>query len=78
MLLTALSGVAGYASHGNLDISLGLIIGISAAIGGALSSVIANKINEELLTRIIGGFFIFFAVVMLILKVIFPLFNLEF
>lgn len=78
MLLTALSGVLGYANNGNLDIHFGLIIGISAAIGGIFSSVIANKIDEKLLARIIGGFFIFFAIIMLILKVIFPLFNLDF
>jgi hypothetical protein len=78
MLLTALSGVLGYAENGNLDIKLGIIIGISAAIGGALSSVFANRIKEEFLARIIGIFFVFFAIVMLILKVAFPLFNLNF
>ena len=78
MLLTALSGVFGYSKYGNLDISLGLIIGISAAVGGALSSIFANKIDEQFLARIIGGFFIFFALVMLLLKVSLPLFNLYF
>jgi uncharacterized protein len=78
MLLTALSGVAGYARYGNLDISLGLTIGISAAIGGALSSIFANRINEELLVRIIGALFIFFAFVMLLLKVLFPLLHIDF
>ena len=73
MLLTALSGVAGYTQHGNIDIYIGLIVGISAAVGGAFSSILANKINEQILARIIGGFFIFFALVMLILKVIVPL-----
>ena len=78
MLLTALSGVVGYAKYGNLDVSLGLIIGISAAAGGVLSSIFANKINEQFLAHIIGGFFIFFALIMLTLKVAFPLFNLNF
>ena len=78
MLLTALSGVMGYSENGNLDIRLGIIIGISAAIGGALSSVFANKIKEEFLAKIIGMFFIFFALVMMVLKVLFPLLNLSF
>lgn len=78
MLLTALSGVMGYWENGNLDIVLGLTIGISAAIGGAMSSILANKMNEELLARFIGIFFIFLAFVMIILKVVFPLMGLEF
>jgi len=77
MLVTALSGVVGYAKYGNLDIYLGLIIGLSAAVGGILSSIFANKINEEFLTRIIGGLFIFFAFTMFLLKVLFPFLNLN-
>jgi len=78
MLFTALSGVVGYAQNGNLDITLGLILGISAAIGGALSSILANKINEEFLSRLIGAIFIFFALIMFTLRVLMPLFNLDF
>ena len=78
MLLTALSGTLGYAHNNNLDISIGLIVGISAAVGGGFSSVFANRIKEENLSKLIGAFFIFMALVMLILKVIFPLIGLEF
>jgi len=78
MLLTALSGVVGYADNGNLDITFGLIIGISAAVGGALSSIIANRIREEFLARTIGAIFIFFALIMFILKVLLPLLELYF
>ena len=78
MLLTALSGTVGYASNNNLNISLGLIIGVSAAVGGALSSLFVNRINEETLSKLIGFFFIFMALIMLILKVVFPLMGLEF
>jgi len=70
MLLTALSGVMGYAENRNIDFRLGIIIGISAAVGGIISSIFANKINEKILARIIGGFFIFFALVMVFLKII--------
>ncbi|MBU0611943.1 sulfite exporter TauE/SafE family protein [Patescibacteria group bacterium] len=78
MLFTALSGMIGYAENGNLNINLGIIIGISAAIGGAFSSVIANKLKESFLDRLVGGFFIFFALVMIVLKIALPLFNISF
>lgn len=73
MLLTAFSGVVGYFENGNLDVTLGLIIGISAAVGGAMSSILANKMKEEILARFTGSIFIFLAIIMLILKVAFPL-----
>ncbi|HPS21674.1 MAG TPA: sulfite exporter TauE/SafE family protein, partial [Candidatus Paceibacterota bacterium] len=52
MLVTALSGVVGYFENDILDLKLGLIIGLSAAVGGALSSVFANRIREEILARV--------------------------
>ncbi|MFH1608888.1 MAG: sulfite exporter TauE/SafE family protein [Patescibacteria group bacterium] len=78
MLLTALSGVVGYADNGNLDVKLGIIIGVSAAVGGALSAIFANKIKEEILARFIGVLFVFFALVMFVLKVLFPILHLSF
>jgi uncharacterized membrane protein YfcA len=76
MLVTAISGAWGYAQRGNIDFNIGLIVGISAAIGGAATSVLANKVNEKLLARLIGAFFVFFAFVMIFLKVLTPiLFN---
>lgn len=77
MLLTALSGVAGYWENENLSISLGLVLGISAAIGGMASSFVANRMREEVLARIIGGFFIFLSLVMFVLKVLFPLLDIN-
>ena len=76
MLFSAISGVAGYAENGNLDLPLGLTIGISAAVGGAFSSWIGNKIEDKILARIIGAFFIFLAIIMFVLKVILPLIDL--
>lgn len=73
MLITALSGLIGYWENGNLNILLGLTLGISAAIGGAFSSKIANRMDEKRLSRIIGIFFIFLAAVMIALKVVLPL-----
>lgn len=77
MLLTAISGVVGYTQNGNIDIQLGIIIGISAAVGGAMTSVFANKVPEKILARIIGAFFVFFAFIMLLLKVIPPLLHIS-
>jgi len=70
MLLAAVSGVIGYAQNGNVDFRLGILMGICAAVGGAVTSVFANKINEKILARIIGVFFVFFALIMVILKVL--------
>lgn len=75
MLLTAISGVVGYTQNGNIDIQLGIVIGISAAVGGAMTSTFANKVPEKILARIIGAFFVFFALIMVLLKVLPPLFN---
>lgn len=75
MLLTAISGVVGYTKMGNIDFSLGVIMGISAAFGGFFTSVIANRVSEKMLARAIGTFFIFFAVIMVIVKVLPKLFN---
>jgi uncharacterized membrane protein YfcA len=73
MLITAFSGVVGYWSGGNLNIIMGLTLGVSAAIGGAFSSIVANRMDEKILTRLIGVFFVFLAITMLVLKVILPL-----
>lgn len=73
MLITALSGLIGYWGNGNLYFSLGLILGISAAIGGTFSSIVANKMPEKKLSRVIGIFFVSLAIIMIFLKVILPL-----
>jgi uncharacterized protein len=73
MSLTALSGVIGYVQYDNLDWSIGLVIGLAAAVGGIFSSIFANRISDEILSRLIGISFVLLAVVMVLLKVIFPL-----
>ncbi|KKQ35788.1 MAG: Conserved protein YunE [Candidatus Nomurabacteria bacterium GW2011_GWB1_37_5] len=73
MFLTALSGVVGYFENGNLDLRAGMIIGVAAAFGGIFSSVIANRIRDDVLAKLIGAFFIFLALVMFLLKVVLPL-----
>ena len=73
MLIAALSGVIGYWGNGSLHVYLGLILGISAAIGGTFSSIVANQMPEKKLSRIIGIFFVSLAVIMITLKVVLPL-----
>ncbi|ETB63999.1 TPA: sulfite exporter TauE/SafE family protein [Candidatus Nomurabacteria bacterium] len=77
MLITALSGVLGYFGNDNLHFSYGIILGISAFIGGALSSTIANKMPEKRLSRFIGVFFVSLAIIVIFLKVIIPVFKIE-
>ncbi|MCY6371642.1 sulfite exporter TauE/SafE family protein [Clostridium ganghwense] len=64
MAITALSGAAGYAIRGNINLTLSLLIGIGSIIGGALGSRYANKINENLLKKIVGVAFIAMGVIM--------------
>ncbi len=73
MLITALSGVIGYWGNGSLHIYLGLILGISAAVGGTFSSIVANQMPEKKLSRFIGIFFVSLAIIMIALKVVLPL-----
>lgn len=76
MLFTAAFGVIGYAQHGNFDVHLSLVLGVSALVGGLLSSLVAYKIKEGVLVKIIGTVFIVSALAMLIAQVIIPLLKI--
>lgn len=65
MIVSSLSGVIGHGSLGNINVSAGLIIGCSAAIGGVLSAILANRLDEAYLSKIVGGIFVVLAVIML-------------
>jgi len=67
MSITAVSGAAGYALHGNVRPIAGIVIGFSAAISGMASARFANKINEQLLGKAIGIIFIIMGITMTIL-----------
>lgn len=73
MLVTALSGVIGYMEYNGLNLQTGLIMGVAAAIGGAISARFANHIEDHILARWIGGFFIFLSAVMIVLKAVMPM-----
>jgi hypothetical protein len=70
MAITAGSGAAGFALHGNIRPLAGLIIGLSAVLGGTLSAQFANRIKEELMAKAIGITFILLGVVMIAIRVV--------
>jgi uncharacterized membrane protein YfcA len=68
MALTAISGTAGYAIHGNVDYSVGIIIAIAAVGSGLASARLANKIPEKVLNRLVGAIFAAIGVMMIVIK----------
>lgn len=71
MTITAISSMTGYATRGNVDMKLGIFIGIGSAIGGIIASRYANKINEATLKKIVGIVFVVLGLVMCIM----PMFS---
>ena len=67
MAITAASGTLGYALHGNVDFSTGIILTVAAIIGGLLSARLANKVSEKVLTRIVGAVFAALGIAMIFL-----------
>jgi uncharacterized protein len=68
MAMTAASGTIGYALHGAVDYSIGIIIAVSAVISGLGAARLANKVSEKILNRIAGTIFGAIGVLMLVLK----------
>lgn len=73
MLFTAAFGVIGYVQHGNFDIYLSVVLGVSALIGGLFSSIVAYKIKEGTLTKAIGSIFVVAALIMFFFQIWGPL-----
>lgn len=67
MAITACSGAVGYALHGNIQPIAGLILGTSAAASGMASARFANKVNEKILSKIVGIIFIILGGMMTVL-----------
>lgn len=70
MLMSSLSGAVGHWSIGNLDWQSGLIIGGSATFGGVVAAYLANRVDEALLSRIVGFLFIALAFVMMGIRLV--------
>lgn len=67
MAITAFSGAAGYAMHGEIDIIAGIVVGLGAIIGGLLSAKLANTFSEHRLAQVAGSFFVVLGIVMTII-----------
>jgi uncharacterized membrane protein YfcA len=52
--VTALSGIAGHAAHGQVDWKTGLILAIAAVIGGLIGSRISISMNKIRLKKWFG------------------------
>ena len=70
MIITALSGSAGYLANGNIDLKAGIIIGCAAAVGGMFSAHLANHISDDRLAKAVGAIFVVLALVMIGIKVL--------
>ncbi|MBD3413536.1 MAG: TSUP family transporter [Candidatus Aminicenantes bacterium] len=70
MAITASSGAAGFALHGNIRPVAGLIIGFSAVLGGTLSAQFACRIKEKILAKAIGLTFILLGGIMMAIRLI--------
>lgn len=70
MIASSLSGAVGHWRIGNLDWQTGLIIGVSATVGGVISAYLANKVDESYLSRVVGVLFIVLAIVMLGIRLV--------
>jgi len=68
MALTALSGVIGHATLGNVNLEMGITLAISAALSGILCARFANKINERSLSRLMGAVYMSLGIVMMIIN----------
>jgi hypothetical protein len=55
MMITATSGTVGYVLHGNIDIYAALIASVPTLLAASLGALIANRVSERTLGRIIGA-----------------------
>lgn len=66
MAFTATSGAVGYAFQGDINLVNGVIAGAGAAVGGAISAVVANHIADRTLRKVVSLFFLSLGVIMTI------------
>ncbi|MBC7120946.1 MAG: sulfite exporter TauE/SafE family protein [Candidatus Methanosuratus sp.] len=65
MAITAASGTAGYILHGNIDIYAALIASVSTLLAASLGALVANRVSEKTLGRIIGTVLITLGIAMI-------------
>ncbi|MFX0066883.1 MAG: sulfite exporter TauE/SafE family protein [Candidatus Hermodarchaeota archaeon] len=64
MAIISCSSALGYAFYGDINVILGLIVGIGSITGGIAGSYFANKIDESSLKKVMGLFFIGLGILM--------------
>lgn len=70
MAITALSSTIGYATRGNINFLLGILISAGAIFGGILGSHYANRVNEKTLQKIVGICFSAMGIVMTAIEIL--------
>jgi uncharacterized membrane protein YfcA len=68
MSFTALSGVIGHASLGNVNLLTGIALAFSAILTGIYCARFASKISEKSLSRVMSGVYIVLGVVMMFIN----------
>lgn len=68
MAFTAASGTIGHAISSNLPFKAAIYGAIGTVIGGRFAAMFANKVNEKVLSKVVGGVFAALAVTMLIAR----------
>jgi len=64
MAITATSGCLGYAAHGKINVTVGLLIGLSAVVGGSISARVANRVDEKYLLWTLVILFVILGIIM--------------
>lgn len=68
MAITAFSGASGYGYHGEVNLMTGLILASGAVIAGIVGARFANRVKEEILTKVAAVVFICLGIVMTVLR----------
>ena len=68
MSFTALSGVIGHASFGNVNILTGITLASSSILTGIYCARFTSKISEQSLSRVMSGVYVILGVVMMIIN----------
>ena len=68
MTITACSGTIGYALQGNVRLIPALIIGLSSVVSGIAGARFANRVNEQILGKVVGVIFVLLGIIMTILN----------
>jgi len=66
MAFTAASGTIGHAITSHLPLKAAIFGAIGTLVGGRLAATFANKVDDKVLSKVVGGIFAVLAVVMFI------------